>query len=150
MGGDGGFEGQAVGGEIGALNTFQVQVGGDFLAFDGAKVRVADVLPGLFAVEDVLLDLLDLVGPLQAEEDGLPLDGAGALAFAGADQTASQDVALGQFADFFRVDVAEIIGANVDDQGAVQDAAGVFIVQRHRRRDEVDVGTGRGARESLS
>ena len=44
-GGGGGFEGQLVDADVGAFKTFQVQVGGDFLAFDGTEVRVADVLP---------------------------------------------------------------------------------------------------------
>ncbi len=149
MGGHGGLKSQAVGGEVGALNTFQVQIGGDFLVFDGTEIRMADVFPGFFAIENAVFDLVKLERPLQAEEDRFPLNGADAFLFAGADQTTSQDLALGQRPDFLHVDTADIIGKNVDDDGTVQDAAGVLIVQRHSGRDEVDVGAGRRAREGL-
>lgn len=155
-GGDGGFEGQAVDVLVLALNSFQVQVGGNLaVLLGGAEVRVTDVLPGLLTVQDALFDAVDLVGLLHIKKNALLLDGTVLLLnFSGADQATAEDTAaVGQKIAFplllLLVDAAEIVGENVDDQSAVQDVTGGLVIQRDLGRDQADVGARRRSRESL-
>jgi hypothetical protein len=154
-GGDGGFEGKAVNILILAFNSFQVQVGGNLaLLVDGAKVRVTDVLPGLLAVKDALFNAVGILGPLQTKKDALLLERT-ELAFnlGRADQATGKNTAVvvQQVAVhlLLLVNAAEIVGKDVDDQGAVQDATGSLLVQRDLGRDQADVGARRRTRESL-
>ena len=56
----GGREGKAVDAEITTLNTFNVSIGGnEVISATGTIVRVTDVLPSLFTVEDALLGPVD-------------------------------------------------------------------------------------------
>ena len=148
-GGGGGFEGQLVDADVGAFKTFQVQVGGDFLAFDGTEVRVADVLPWLLAIKDVLFDFLNLEGPLQAEENGFPLDGSNIFNTGPAEESAGKETIFNGFVGADLPGAGPVVGEFVDNNGAVQDAAGAFFVQRHQRGDQADVSAGRSTGEGL-
>jgi len=144
--GDGGLEGQAINVLVATLNSFQVQVGGNLAALiniASAEVGVANVLPGLLTVQDALLDLVDLVGLLEVQLDGL-------LDLGGADEAAGQvAVVEGGGGDGSLAGARPVIGLSVDDQGAFDNAAGRVFIQGHQRGDQVDVSAGRRTRESL-
>ena len=147
MGGDSGFEGQSIDGDVRAFKTFQVEVGGNFLAFS-SEVRVADVLPGFLTVQNALFDLVGLEGSLQAKKDGLLLDGGNIFNTGTAEQTASQQRVLDDGIDL--LGASSVVGELVDNDGATQDAAGAFFVQGDQRGDQADVSAGRRTREGLS
>ncbi len=148
-GGGSGFEGQPVDADVRAFKTFQVQVGGDFLAFDGTEVRVADVFPGLFTVQDILFNLLNLEGPLQAEEDGFPLDGSNIFNAGPAEEATGKETIFDGVVGADLLGASPIVGEFVDNDGTAQDAARAFFVQGHQRGDQADVGAGRSTREGL-
>jgi len=123
----GSLKGQSVDGD-GALNSFQVQVGGH-LSGVTTVVRVVDIFPGLFAVQDSLFNVLDFERSFQSLENGFLLNGLRGLNFVGENQTTSQDVAFGQILSILFGDKGEIIGKRVDDKNLVQDAASIVFVE---------------------
>lgn len=143
----GGFEGQSIDGEVGAFKSFQVEVGGDFLAF-GSEVRMTDILPGFLTVQNALFDLVGLEGSLQTKKDGLLLDGGKIFNSGATEQTTSQQRVLDDSIDL--LGASSVVGELVDNDGATQDAAGAFFVQRNQRGDQADVSAGRRTREGLS
>ncbi len=152
-GGNGGLEAQAVDMEVGTLDTLQVVEIGRFAllafaittAFAVSEVWVTDVFPGLLAIKNALLDLVDRVGPFHADQDSLLLRGT-LFDFSDADETASQQVVI----IAINLDrLSSVFGQSVDDQSAVQDRASALFVQRHQRGDQVDVGARRLTGERL-
>lgn len=123
----GSLKGQSVDGD-GALNSFQVQVGGH-LSGVTTVVRVVDIFPGLFAVQDSLFNVLDFERSFQSLKNGFLLNGLRGLNFVGENQTTSQDVAFGQILSILFGDKGEIIGKRVDDKNLVQDAASIVFVE---------------------
>ena len=151
-GGDGGLKAQAVDMEVGTLDSLQVVDVGRFAllafaittAFAVSEVGMTDVFPGLLAIENALLDFVDRVGPLHTDQNSLLLRGT-LFDFSNADQTASQQVVVFVL---FLDGLGPVFGQSVDDQGAVQDRAAIFV-QRHQRGDQVDVGARRLTGERL-
>ena len=141
-------EGQAIDAQVGALNTFQVHVGGNLaISATGTIVRVTDVLPRLFTIEDALLGPVDVAGALHVDEDGLLL---WVESISGADQTTSQDAAaVGFIVPLARAGSGEIIGNGVDNDRAANNAAVAVFVQGHQRGDQADVSARRRTTERL-
>ena len=110
------------------LDTFEMSVGGDLHAISttGTVVRVTNVLPSLFAVEDILLSPVGSVRPLQIEEDRLFVR---IESVSDGDETTSQDTAaVGIVVPLARVSIG---GNDVDGHRKTSNVGFASLVKRH-------------------